>query len=395
MDSKRLLDMQAATIATHAGSDPERNYGIVNPPVYHASTVLFPTVADLENRTSGPDVIRYGRMGTPTTHAFEKAVAALEGGESAVTLSSGLGAITTTLLTFLKSGDHLLMTDSVYDPTRKFCEGLLTSMGIETSYYDPLIGSEIANLIRPNTRVVFCETPGSLTFEMQDIPAIAEEAHKKNCIVIMDNTWGTPLYYKSFEKGVDVSVHAATKYIVGHSDAMMGIAVAKAPYDMQIRHMAWNLGQCAAPDDCYLALRGLRSMAARLKVHHENMLHIAQWLENREEVSRLFCPALPSDPGHALWKRDFLGACGLFALELAPVRKEAWVAMLDHMELFKMGYSWGGYESLVIPFDAKAIRTATKWAPQGPCLRLHIGLEDVEDLKADLEAGFARLKENA
>ena len=372
------------------GRDPHANFGIVNPPVYHASTVLAPTLAKWRNRDFMNDIV-YGRVGTPTQRALEEAVALVEGGDRAIATASGLGAITVALSSFTKAGDHVLMADSAYFPARNYCNNVLAKYGVETTYYDPLIGGGIAGLIRDNTTVVYTETPGSLTFEMQDIPAIAEAAHARGVVVLHDNTWGTPLFFKSFEKGIDVSIHAATKYIVGHSDAMLGVLVTTNEHFETLFRGFRLSGQHAAPDDCYLALRGLRTMAVRLNQHQESALTLARWMEARPEVVQVLYPALESDPGHELWKRDFLGANGLFAIILDRHYDDtALGAMLDNMELFAMGASWGGYESLILP--GAPPRTATIWDPPGTLLRLHVGLEHCDDLIADLDAGFARLK---
>ncbi len=381
--------MKDETLLVSEGRDPENNFGIVNPPVYHASTVTFPTYDQWKNRDPRK-TISYGRTGTTTQRSLQQAVAAVEGGEHAIAVSSGLAAITTAIAAFVKSGDHILMTDSAYAPARNFCNNMLAKFGVETTYYDPLIGAGIADLIQDNTRIVYTEAPGSQTFEVQDIPAIAEAAHRRGAVVINDNTWGTPLLYKSFEHGIDVSVHAATKYIVGHSDAMLGIIVCNEPhYDaLWTSFRLW--GQHAAPDDCYLGLRGLRTMAVRLKQHQENATAVANWLKTRPEVSRVLYPALEEDPGHQLWKRDFLGASGLFGVVLDRHHDEDGLrALLDDLELFAMGASWGGYESLILP--AKPVRTATAWEPEGTLLRLHVGLEAPEDLIADLAAGLDRM----
>jgi cysteine-S-conjugate beta-lyase len=297
--------------------------------------------------------------------------------------------VTTALLAFLKSGDHLLMTDAVYAPARHFCDTLLKAYGIETTYYDPLIGSGIADLIRPNTRVVYCESPGSQTMEVQDVPAIAAAAHERDCTVILDNTWSGGHYFKALAHGCDVAVHAATKYIVGHSDAMMGAIVCSERTWARLAEAHGTLGQHAGPDDVYLTLRGLRTIDVRLERHMRNALKLAAWLRGRPEVDTVLYPALPGAPGHETWRRDFSGASGLFSIVLKPSSQTAVAAMLDGLELFGMGYSWGGFESLVVPF--KAHRTAKTWTAAGPCIRFHIGLEDPDDLIADLEAGFARL----
>ncbi|WP_119458486.1 cystathionine beta-lyase [Rhodospirillaceae bacterium SYSU D60014] len=381
------------TLIGHAGCRPQDNHGIINPPVYHASTVLFPSVAALEEAVRDRfDRVYYGRYGTPTTFALEEAVAALEQGDRAIALPSGLAAIAATLTALLKAGDHLLMVDSVYEPVRTLCNRTLARFGVTTTYYDPLIGAGVADLIRPETRLVYLESPGSLTFEVQDIPAIAAAAHAAGALVAMDNTWATPLFFKPFRHGVDISIHAATKYIVGHSDAMLGLVVTKDPHYRTIKASAQAMGYCAAPDDCYLALRGLRTLSVRLQRHQETGLALARWLRQRPEVAQVLHPGLPDDPGHALWRRDFSGATGLFSIVLNPVSKAALAAMLDGMTLFGMGFSWGGFESLILPVKPEAVRTATSWSAPGPTLRLHAGLEDPQDLITDLERGFDRLR---
>jgi cystathionine beta-lyase len=379
------------TLLVNAGRRPEETFGLVNPAVYHGSTVVFPTVAALEASNLAPfEGVHYGRTGTPTTFAFEEAVAALEGGERTVTLPSGLAAIACTLLAFLDAGDHVLVTDSVYFPTRRLLGGPLKRFGVETTYYDPLIGAGIAALIRPQTKVVFVESPGSLTFEVQDVPAIAEAAHAKGVTVVMDNTWSAGLYFQPFAHGVDVSIQAATKFIVGHSDAMLGTVTVPSRLYERIRGTANGYGYCAGPDDCYLGLRGLRSLSPRLARHQENGLKLAHWLAGRPEVEAVLHPALPGCPGHDLWKRDFTGACGLFGVVLQPAAKSAVAAFLDGLELFALGYSWGGFESLIIPTDPGKVRTASPWPYAGPSIRIHTGLEDADDLIADLEKGLAR-----
>ena len=382
--------MKKDTLLVAAGRDPHANHGIVNPPVYHASTIVHPTVAALEEAERTPfEGTRYGRRGTPTTFALEEAVAALEGGYRAIAVPSGLSAITSTLIAFLRAGDHLLMVDTVYMPTRRFCDTVLAGFGVETTYYDPM--TDIAPLIRPNTKLVFMESPGSLTFEVQDIPAAAAAARAAGALSVIDNTYGAGLLFRPFEHGVDVSVQAATKYIVGHSDVMLGLITTTREAFIRVRRATALLGTSAGPDDCYLALRGLRTLSVRLARHQETALTIARWLEGRAEVARVLHPALPSCPGHEVWKRDFSGSNGLLSMVLEDASKAAVTAMLDGMELFAMGYSWGGYESLIIPFDPKTARTATSWPDTGPCIRLHCGLEDPDDLIEDLEKGFARL----
>ncbi len=379
------------TIITHAGRDPERHFGAVNTPVYHASTILNATVAALKAPKGRRDP-RYGRRGTPTVFTLEDAVAELEGAYGAIITPSGLNAITVALLAFLRTGDHALMVDCAYGPARRLSGSLLQRLGIQVTFFDPAVGEGIADLIRDDTRVVYLEAPGSQTFEMQDVPAIAAAAHARGVKVLMDNTWATPLFFRPFEHGVDVSIHAATKYIVGHSDVMMGIVTTTEENYDAVRDTADLMGICAGPDDVYLATRGLRTMAVRLRQHEASALHLARWLQGQSEVSRVLYPALPEDPGHAIWKRDFLGASGLFGVVLKPASDTAVAAMLDGLRLFGMGASWGGYESLILPTDPAPYRTATKWAPEGPTLRIHVGLEDPEDLIADLAAGFDRLR---
>ena len=378
---------RAETALVTAGRDTEAQKGFVNPPVVRGSTVLYPTADDLHAHRGE---FQYGRRGTPTTKALQQALMALEGPQCAgIGLApSGLAAITTTLLAVLKAGDHLLVCDNAYRPTRNFCSGLLARFGVETSYFDPLIGGAISGLFKPNTRAVLVEAPGSQSFEMPDIPAIASAAHARGALVIDDNTWATPLFHRSLEHGVDVSIQAATKYIGGHSDIMFGTISANARAWPLVADAIYQLGVCAGPDDVFLAIRGLRTLAVRLAQHHRSGLEMARWLAARPEVVRVLHPAIKSDPGHAIWKRDFTGASGLFSIVLKPAPQKAVDALLDTVELFGMGYSWGGFESLVIPFDCAGYRTATTWAPGGPTLRLHIGLENVEDLKAALARGF-------
>jgi cysteine-S-conjugate beta-lyase len=372
------------------GRDPASYHGFVNPPVYHASTVLYPSADDFVARRAR---YQYGRRGTPTTEALELAIQELEGPQCAGVslLPSGLAAISAALLSVLQAGDHVLVTDSAYGPTRAFCDQILTRFGIAITYYDPLIGVGIADLMRPNTRVIYLESPGSLSFEMQDVPAIAKAAHEKGALVLMDNTWATPLYFRALDFGVDLSIQAGTKYIGGHSDVMLGTVSANSATVAGLKKTVYLNGWCVGPDDVYFGHRGLRTLAVRLERHDRSGLTVARWLEQRPEVLRLLHPALPSHPGHAIWKRDFTGASGLFSIILKPVPQQAVHALLDTLELFGIGASWGGYESLAIPFDCAPVRSATTWAPGGPAIRFHIGLEAVEDLIADLERGFAAL----
>ncbi len=390
MAKKPKAPMKSGTKLVSGGRDPQNNFGFVNPPVYHASTVLYPTAADQVAHRSR---YQYGRRGTPTSEALEQALMAIESEACAgvALLPSGLAAISTALLAILSSGDHILVTDSIYRPTRNLCNGVLKRLGVETTYYDPLIGAGIAPLFKSNTKAVFVEAPGSQSFEMQDIPAIAGVAHARGAIVLMDNTWATPLYFDALGKGVDLSIQAGTKYIGGHSDIMFGCVSANAKMLPALKDTLGTLGLCVGPDDMNLALRGLRTMGVRLARHQESGLRVARWLAARPEVLRVMHPALESDPGHAIWKRDFTGACGLFSIVLKPCPERAVYAFMDALALFGMGFSWGGFESLVIVFDCAEYRTATKWAPGGPTLRFHIGLEDCDDLIADLEGGFAAM----
>jgi cysteine-S-conjugate beta-lyase len=389
--------MRDETVIVHSGRHPEQYHGAVNPPVYHASTVLSRTAEEyLARRKAWLDEVPgmyYGRFGTPTVEALQEAVAELEGGHRCVVYPSGLAACSGALLAFLSAGDHVLMTDSAYGPTRNFAKGTLKRYGVATTFFDPLIGRGIEALIQANTRVIYLESPGSLTFEVQDVPAIADVAHRRGIVVVMDNTWATPLYFKPFAHGVDVSVHAATKYIVGHSDAMLGVVTCTKDAWPRLRTETYELGQTAGPDVVYLAQRGLRTLAVRLKQHWASAMALTQWIARQPEVQRVLYPALPGDPGHALWKRDFAGASGLFGVVLKPgIAEHALFALIDGMELYGIGASWGGYESLIVPFHPAEGRVATRWPEHGPCFRIHAGLENVDDLLADLEAGFTRLR---
>jgi cystathionine beta-lyase len=382
-----------ATDLVHLGRDPRRYLGAVSTPVFRTSTILLPTVADLERAARGEyPGLSYGLHGLPTVTDLQRALATLEGGYAALAVPSGLAATTLPLLALLKPGDHLLVTDAVYGPTRRFCENHLRRLGIDVDYYDPLAGSGIADAFRPNTTLVFAESPASLTFEVQDLPAIAGAAHAHGAKVVLDNTWATPIGFRAFEHGVDVSVHAATKYIGGHSDVLLGAIVASAETFPALHRLWTDMGVTPSPDDCFLGLRGLRTLGVRLARHATSALEIATWLAQRSEVREVLYPALPGDRGHALWKRDFTGASGLFGVVLEPVDAAGVAAMLDGMRLFGMGWSWGGFESLMIPTWPGRARTATTWNPGGPSLRLHIGLEDPQDLIGDLDEGFARLR---
>ena len=351
-----------ATRLVHAGRDPSEQHGFVNTPIYRGSTVLFPTYDDLQHRRGR---YTYGTHGTPTSDALAEAWSEIAGAAGTVATPSGLAALSIGLMAAVSAGDHLLVTDSAYRPTRIFCDEVLKRFGVETTYYDPLIGAGIAKLMRDNTRAVLVEAPGSLTFEMQDVPAIAEAAHARDACVIMDNTWATPLLFPPHERGVDIAVEAGTKYLSGGSDLLLGLTSANARYWPALNRTYHQFSVCAGPEDMFLAMRGLRTMGLRLREHGRQGLEIARWLQGRPEVLRVLHPALPEDPGHAIWKRDFAGASGLFGVILRPVPEKAVAAMLDGLELFGMGFSWGGFESLCIPFDCTPFRTATRWAPGG------------------------------
>ena len=377
------------TRLVHAGRNPEEQFGFVNAPIYRGSTVLYPTLDDITHRRSR---YVYGTKGTPTIEALETAWSSLAGAGGTVLTPSGLAAIVVALQCCLKAGDHILVTDSVYRPTRHYCDTILARFGVTTTYFDPVIGAGIAELFRPETAAVFTEAPGSQSFEMQDVPAIAEVAHARGAVVIMDNTWATPLFFPPHERGVDICIEAGTKYLSGNSDLLLGLTSATPAWYPRLRETFDSMAICAGPEDVFLALRGMRTMALRLKEHERQALDMAQWLVGRPEVHTVLHPALESHPGHAIWKRDFSGSSGLFSVILQPASQKALAAFLDNLSLFGMGYSWGGFESLVVPFDCRAYRTATQWSPAGPGLRFHIGLEDLDDLKADLDAGFARLR---
>lgn len=373
----------------HIGHDPSDYHGFVNPPVVHASTVLFPNARAMETRAQP---YTYGTRGTPTTDALCHAIDELEGSAGTILVPSGLAAITVPFLAFLSAGDHALIVDSVYSPCRHFCDTMLTRLGVEVEYYDPEIGADIERLIRPNTRLVHTEAPGSNTMEMQDIRAISDAAHKHDCVVTIDNTWATPLYFKALDFGADVSIHAATKYPSGHSDILMGTVSANAKHWPVLKEANITLGICGAPDDSYQILRGLRTMGLRLEHHYKSALAVARWLEARDDVAKVLHPALESFPGHQIWKRDFKGASGVFSFVLpAPSRetiKPKAHAFLDALQLFGLGWSWGGYESLAVLVNLED-RKIRKGPSDGAVIRLQIGLENVEDIIADLERGFA------
>jgi len=376
-----------ATEAVLAGRNPSEQHGFVNTPIYRGSTVLSPTVAQYLGK-GGRYV--YGRRGTPTLEALSDAVTALEGGAGTALTSSGLSAITTAIMSVTRAGDHILIADTVYGPTRHFCDTILKNYGVEIEYYDPLT-ADITPHLRKNTRAVFLESPGSLSFEMQDVSAIAQAAHKHGAATIMDNTWATPVYFRPHDFGVDIAVQAGTKYLGGHADANLGTISATADYWPKVKETTGTLGLNPGPEDVFLMLRGLRTLPVRLDRHMASGIKVAQWLEARSEVQRVLHPALASHPQHSIWKRDFKGASGLFSVVLKPYPQPAVNAFIESLSLFGIGASWGGFESLIIPFDCTKVRTATKWSPGGPTVRLHIGLEEPDDLIADLEEGLARL----
>lgn len=391
MKHEKLLHVK--TRLGHYGRKDKTQPGPVNPPLIRASTMLFPDVAQLKSASGTRK--SYGRHGNETTLALESALCAAEGADACLLTPSGLLAITTTLLSLLKPGDHMLMTDSAYDPTRDFCDGFLTEFGVETTYYDPLLGAGIEQMIRPNTKVIFVESPGSLTFEVQDVPAIADVAHRHGALVVSDSTWATPLGWPSFQLGVDVSIHAATKYIVGHSDVLMGAILTTEALGARLRKTYRQLGISVGADDAYLVLRGLRTMDARLSVHRNNAQHVARWLQIQPEVDSVLYPPLEGSPGHDLWKRDFCAdyACGLMGVVFRPeVSKAAAIQLVDQVKIFGIGYSWGGYESLMIPIAPNEHRsiTADRWSQQ--MIRIHVGLEAVSDLIDDLSQGFEALR---
>jgi len=386
-------DIKPATAVAHLGRDPHKHIRAVNTPVYRATTILFDTVADLEAAERGQyPGLTYGLHGLPTVVDLQSAYAKLEGAHAALAVPSGLAAITLALIGTARAGDHVLVTDSAYGPTRRFCENQLRRLGVDVSYYDPCSVAGVEREMKANTRVVFAESPGSLSFEVQDIPAIAEVAHRHGALLLMDNTWATPLGFPAFARGVDVSIHAGTKYLGGHSDVLVGLIGCSEATFPRLHRLWTDMGVAASSDDCFLALRGLRTLSVRLQRHTESALAIAVWLKQQPEVDEVIFPALPGARGHALWQRDFTGACGLFGVVLKPAAKFRVDAMLDGMRLFRMGFSWGGFESLILPVHPERSRTVTRWNAAAPYLRLHVGLEDCGDLIADLSEGLVRLR---
>jgi cystathionine beta-lyase len=384
------------TRLVHGGRRPEWRGRLVNPPVHRASTILFDSVAEMRAASPAFGEPYYGLHGTPTQWALSEALTELEPGAGGTMLySSGLAAVTAALLTVLSAGDELLMSDSVYGPTRRFCDSFLARYGIATRYYDPLVGEGIAELISDRTRAVFLESPGSMTMEVQDVPAICSAAKARGAATLLDNTWATPFFFPALAAGVDLSILACTKYVAGHADAMLGSVTASPEWYSKLERTSWDLGQSVSPDDAWLGSRGLRTLAVRLRRHEESALAVARWLEAQPQVAAVLHPALPDCPGHELWARDFRGSSGLFSFALAGGGDAARSRLIDGLELFAIGYSWGGYESLAVPVDPQRVRTATRWQAAGPLVRLHIGLEDVDDLIADLGAGLERWGEPA
>jgi len=380
-----MTDEKPETRIVSEGRMSAEHFGAVNTPVYRASTILYPDLAAIK---ANSQPYTYGRRGTPSTQSFEDAISSLEGAARTVSVTSGIQAIGLAILSVCSAGDHLLMVDSCYEPTRTLCDRTLKRFGIQTSYYAP--DEDITAHLRPNTRAVFCESPGSLTFEVQDIPAIAKAAHAHGASVLIDNTWATPLFFRPLSHGVDLSIQAATKYVGGHADVMLGYVSANEKHAGRLHQVHGDLGLYASGDDCFLGLRGLRTLAVRLARHQETGLTLAGWLQARPEVARILHPALPGDPGHTLWKRDFSGACGLFGVVLKPVSEAGLAAFVDGLQHFGIGYSWGGFESLIVP--AHIHRTVRPFKAEGPVLRIHAGLEDPDDLIADLEKGLERLR---
>lgn len=380
-----------ATALVQAGRRKEWTGPIVNPPIHRASTILYEDSAALKagGGTNADGHFFYGRRGTPTQWALAEAITGMEPGAAGTMLyPSGVAAVSAAMLAVLKPGDHLLMTDSAYDPTRSFCDGYLADWGVSTTYYDPCIGSDIGTLCRDDTTLIFIESPGSHSFEVQDVPAIAAIAKARGIATIVDNTWATPLYLQTLRHGIDISVCVGTKYLGGHSDVMLGAATANAKWLPKLRRTAQALGQCVSPDDAWLVLRGMRTLDVRMQRHGESGLKIARWLAEQPEVARVLHPALPGFRGYDLWQRDFTGAAGLFGIVMNGGSEAARAALIDALSLFGIGYSWGGFESLIVPSDPAKYRTATRWNAEGPALRLSIGLEDPDDLIADLRIGL-------
>ena len=387
--------MKLRTRLAQRGRVPRSQPGTVNIPVARASTVTFRSVAEMhevQRRFDADEPIpTYGMLNMPLRVGFEEVMVELEGGHRAVTLPTGLAANVVAILACVEAGDHILITDSVYQPVRRFCLRQLARLGVETTFYDPLVGEGIASLMKPNTTLVYVESPGSHTFEMQDIPAIAKAAHARGAAVIHDNAWATGVFYRSFDHGADIVVQPCTKYPAGHSDVIIGAVVTNEAYWPRVRDAARDYGQMASPDDIFLALRGMRTLEVRLRQHEKSGLHVAHWLQKHPTIASVLHPGLEGDPGHAIWKRDYLGCTGLFGVELKPCSGKQLAAFIDSLELFALGYSWGGFDSLIVPQNIQKSRSVRPWSG-GPLIRLHVGLEDPEDLCADLERGLERLR---
>ena len=377
-----------STLVTQIGRKPEDQFGFINPPIYRGSTVLFPDVATLESLNQP---YTYGTKGTPTVRLLEEAWSILAGAEDSVTVPSGLAAICLAVMTATQAGDHILISDSVYQPTRHFCDKILAKFGVLIEYYDPHLSDQISHLFRERTTAIIVESPGSQSMEIQDVPAISKAAREKGICVILDNTWATPIFFPPHDRGADLVIEAGTKYLSGHSDLLIGLVSANKEWAKRLRTTFNAFAIGAGPDECSLALRGLRTMAVRLNAQQKSALEIADWLSKQEQVESVLHPALVSHPDYKLWKRDFLGSSGVFSIILNERYRKYIAEFLDKLELFGIGFSWGGFESLVLPFDCKEYRTATRWNPPGPCLRFSIGLEDVNDLKEDLTTGLMRL----
>ena len=377
-----------------AGKRKKLSNGFVNSPIYKGSTVLFNTVEEMQSKMKNKNsqTLFYGRFGSPATFEFENAIADIDESYTAVATASGTAAIVASLLAVLKTGDHILMTDSAYGVSRNLTKKLLNNMGITTTFYNPNFTNKIKELITNKTKLIFMESPGSLTFEIQNISMLVDIAKKYNLITVIDNTWATSLYFKPMNYGVDISIQSATKYIVGHSDAMLGVITTNKKYAKEVRESAHNLGSCPGPEDIYLGIRGLKTLGIRLKKHQENAMKIIEWLLRQKEVNRVLYPALPGNPGYKIWKKDFKGASGLFGVVLENTRKDLIYKMLNNLKLFSMGYSWGGYESLILPVNPEKIRDTYKWNHMDLTLRIHAGLEDPEDLINDLKDNFNILK---
>ena len=390
----RVKDLKPGTRLVEAGRRKAWRGNLVNTPVHRGSTILFDSVAELNAAKPRFGQAYYGLHGTPNHWALAEAMTELEPGAGGTMLySSGLAAVTAALLSVLSVGDELLVTDNVYGPSRRFCDGLLARYGVATRYYDPLVGAGIADLIGERTGAILLESPGSLTMEIQDVPAICAAARARGVATLLDNTWATPLFFPALATGIDITILAATKYVGGHADLLLGTATATPDYYPALERASWDLGHTVSPDDAWLALRGLRTMETRLKQHEASALKVARWLKDQPQVARVLHPALPDCPGHEVWARDFKGSSGLFSFVLNGGGEAARARLIDGLDLFGIGYSWGGFESLVVPVDPPRTATRPEW--DGPLVRLHIGLEHPDDLIADLANGLARYGKDA